>query len=401
MSDWEKTDEKVAKFLRAVQEGNHSLVSDFLRNQPQLLQATDATGRTGMHFAAHGNHSSIIEQLAAAGADVSVLDLDGLTPLMLAAKRFKASTLQSLLNCKADINFANKRNVTALHHAAASGDLRSIEFFLESGASISSKATEAGSVLHWAAQSGQVECVALFLDEQGMDVDLPDANKGTALHTAVATDSLDLVVFLLERGADPNAVAQGGCTPLHLATEISNKVEVVRALVTFGATISHDEAGETPLLNAEQRGKPEFVRELEKVSSTKSAQHQEEQAAKFKDQGNKAFKAGEYFKSIRFYTLAISYSPRNHTFFSNRSASYYNLRKMELALADANQCIRLKPDWSKGYFRKGASLILLGKLSLAKKVLEQGLKMDPTNTDLKQALSDVVAKEVENKKLKP
>lgn len=37
---------------------------------------------------------------------------------------------------------------------------------------------------------------------------------------------------------------------------------------------------------------------------------------------------------------------------SNRSAALLSLAKTTKAVADAEECIRLRPDWDKGYFRK-------------------------------------------------
>lgn len=37
---------------------------------------------------------------------------------------------------------------------------------------------------------------------------------------------------------------------------------------------------------------------------------------------------------------------------SNRSAALLKLNKVQKALADAEECIKCKPTWEKGYFRK-------------------------------------------------
>lgn len=47
---------------------------------------------------------------------------------------------------------------------------------------------------------------------------------------------------------------------------------------------------------------------------------------------------------------------------SNRSAALLQLSKTGKALADAEECIRLRPDWDKGYFRKAAALEALGRM---------------------------------------
>ena len=46
----------------------------------------------------------------------------------------------------------------------------------------------------------------------------------------------------------------------------------------------------------------------------------------------------------------------HHHLRSNRSAALLQLSKVTKALQDAETCIKLKPDWEKGYFRKGSAL---------------------------------------------
>lgn len=69
----------------------------------------------------------------------------------------------------------------------------------------------------------------------------------------------------------------------------------------------------------------------------------------FKEQGNNAFKAKEYEKAIELYTQAVEETPTDHTILGNRAAAYQNLGKFSDAEKDADRCIALKADWSKGY----------------------------------------------------
>ena len=43
---------------------------------------------------------------------------------------------------------------------------------------------------------------------------------------------------------------------------------------------------------------------------------------------------------------------------SNRSAALLQLKKSGKALEDAEQCIQRRPDWDKGFYRKGLALEL-------------------------------------------
>ena len=72
--------------------------------------------------------------------------------------------------------------------------------------------------------------------------------------------------------------------------------------------------------------------------------------------GNTAIKQNNYDGAVDNYSLAISEDPTNGVYYSNRSYAYWCLKKYELALADAEKCCELKPDWARGFERKGSAL---------------------------------------------
>ena len=98
-----------------------------------------------------------------------------------------------------------------------------------------------------------------------------------------------------------------------------------------------------------------------------------------KEQGNEMFKAKNFEKAVEFYGQAIQENPTDHTIYGNRSASYHNLKEYENALSDADKCIELKGDWSKGYQRKGMALHGLHKLKQSMDAYKKGLELDPNN----------------------
>ncbi|CAF1148590.1 unnamed protein product [Adineta steineri] len=116
------------------------------------------------------------------------------------------------------------------------------------------------------------------------------------------------------------------------------------------------------------------------------------QAEELKLKANEAFQANKNDEAIDLYSQAIALDEKNHVLFSNRSAAYTKLGKYEDALKDAEECITLKPDFTKGYSRKGAALSFLKRYDEAINVYEEGLKIDPSNqqlkTDLKTAQND-------------
>jgi len=118
------------------------------------------------------------------------------------------------------------------------------------------------------------------------------------------------------------------------------------------------------------------------------ASTKKKQAEEWKDKGNKDYQAGRYTESIKSYDKAVELDPTNHIYYSNRSAAYAGLTQWEKALDDATKCIQAKPDWGKGYFRKGVALLELRRYQEAVDSLKKGVEYDPSNADLKQRLKE-------------
>ena len=81
--------------------------------------------------------------------------------------------------------------------------------------------------------------------------------------------------------------------------------------------------------------------------------------------------------------------------YSNRSGAYASLKQFDKALEDATKTTELKPDWAKGWGRKGAALHGAGDLVNATDAFEEALKLDPSNAQAKSGL-DAVKRAIEN-----
>ncbi|CAH0516825.1 unnamed protein product [Peronospora belbahrii] len=118
-------------------------------------------------------------------------------------------------------------------------------------------------------------------------------------------------------------------------------------------------------------------------------------AEQAKDRGNRAFSAGLYTDAIACFSEALALSPSDpnaHVFYSNRSAAKLQLNKAEEALKDADACIELKPDWPKGYSRRGSALYALGQYPEAYRAYKDGLRHDASNPGLVEGLRAVEIK---------
>ncbi|KAK7407877.1 Hsp90 cochaperone [Neonectria punicea] len=112
-------------------------------------------------------------------------------------------------------------------------------------------------------------------------------------------------------------------------------------------------------------------------------------ADELKALGNKAIAEKNFDEAVDKFTQAIAVQPENHILYSNRSAAYASKRDWDNALQDAEQTTQLKPDWAKGWGRKGAALHGKGDLLGANDAYEEGLKHDASNAQLKNGLASV------------
>lgn len=64
------------------------------------------------------------------------------------------------------------------------------------------------------------------------------------------------------------------------------------------------------------------------------------------------------------FSQAIEIEPENHVLYSNRSGAWASKKDFDKALEDANITTELKPDWAKGWGRKGAALHGTGDLGM-------------------------------------
>lgn len=112
-------------------------------------------------------------------------------------------------------------------------------------------------------------------------------------------------------------------------------------------------------------------------------------AEELKAKGNVALQAKNYSLAIDHYTSAINLDGTNHLFYSNRSAAYLSKGDAQHALDDANACLGLNPNFSKGFSRKGAALHTLKRYNDSISAFKEGLANFPDDKGLKNGLESV------------
>lgn len=75
--------------------------------------------------------------------------------------------------------------------------------------------------------------------------------------------------------------------------------------------------------------------------------------------------AKDYENAIKFYSQAIELNPSNAIYYGNRSLAYLRTECYGYALADATRAIEIDKKYIKGYYRRAASNMALGKFRAA------------------------------------
>jgi len=107
-------------------------------------------------------------------------------------------------------------------------------------------------------------------------------------------------------------------------------------------------------------------------------------AESFKEKGNEFFKKGDFERAIENYTYATEMDPKNHIFMTNRSLCYASMKNWAKSLRDADKAIALKPDWEKGWYRRGVALASLGRHEEAMAAFQKCIDMNSSSKDYQQ-----------------
>jgi len=147
-----------------------------------------------------------------------------------------------------------------IHDAVQAGDLSRVKALVtENPGLVNEKDNRGRSPLHYAAFGGSVDLIE-FLVGKGAKLEPQDPQRQTPLHYAATYDKKDAVAALLKRGAAIEAREDYQRTPLILCAREQGQAPTARLLIAAGADINaKDKFGSDALELAAWRGKRDFV----------------------------------------------------------------------------------------------------------------------------------------------
>lgn len=207
----------------------------YLLAEGAQVNARDFNGFTPLILASAGGSSAVVTELLHAGADIAARSEFGMSALHFAANLNNPNVIQILLSYGASIGSRDDRGQTPLHTAAGASAFESMRLLLNNGADVNAQDETGHTPLHVAALVGHAEGVALLISE-GANVHARAIGAiyggETPLHWA--RGSARVLELLVAAGADVNAVDDRGETPLHEAA-LHGTPEMVMSLLNFGA----------------------------------------------------------------------------------------------------------------------------------------------------------------------
>lgn len=163
------------------------------------------------------NDIPVAEALFAKGMDVNTTDPSANTLLMLAVRENHLDLVKRLLDRQAKVGARNRYGETALMFGAR-GSLEMVKLLVARGAAINQTGW---NPLIYAAWQGKTDVVKYLL-EKGAEIDALSLNGISALMMAARGGHFDTVKLLLWEVADPNIRSESGATALVWALKAGN-----------------------------------------------------------------------------------------------------------------------------------------------------------------------------------
>ncbi|CAH1113126.1 unnamed protein product [Psylliodes chrysocephalus] len=282
-----KTDilnEKNQAAIHLVTELNKVAVLEVMGRHKQRIdiQQGGEHGRSALHIAAIYDHEECARVLISEfGASPKIPCNNGYYPIHEAAKNASSKTLEVFLQwgeskgCSRQemISFYDSEGNVPLHSAVHGGDIKAVELCIKSGAKISIQQQDLSTPVHLACAQGATEIVKLMFkmqpEEKMACLSFCDVQKMTPLHCAAMFDHPEIVEYLVNEGADINAMDKERRSPMLLAA-LRGGWRTVHMLIRLGADINIRDVNKRNVLHLVVMNGGRLEKFASEVSETKS-----------------------------------------------------------------------------------------------------------------------------------
>jgi len=176
---------------------------------------------------------------------------------LLAAEVANLDTVKLILQNGANVNYVNNYGNALTRAAMRDSNLDKIRFILKSGFDTHNALTGDNSPIFNSALTRQYELIKFWLD-MGININLKKSNGETPIMSVCRNtkniwgnvqyyNTLELLKYMISKGADPLVKTKNSVTTLHLITQLGT-VEQVKYIYDFFKNVNiQDNNGKTPL----------------------------------------------------------------------------------------------------------------------------------------------------------
>ena len=210
-----------------------------------------ALGRSGIHEAIKNNDLTKVQFILRSrpnSINEPGYNRMGFSPLYHAVLQKNEEIVKLLIDSGSDINRVEKNDYTALHCASELGLPRIVKILVKAGAYVVPRIPGEISPLQralWTNHGVQTVEVVLFLVQNGADTKEKNSDGKTLLHGAAYGGNPAIIQFLLSKGLDPNSIDDEGDAPMTLIFHDNlkkiewNHIKCVKAFLKGGANINY------------------------------------------------------------------------------------------------------------------------------------------------------------------
>ncbi|XP_048133720.1 ankyrin repeat-containing protein ITN1-like isoform X5 [Rhodamnia argentea] len=215
-----------SELYEAALKGNVASLLELLGKDELLLDRimTGNHTETPLHIAAMLGHLEFVEEVLARKAELArEQDSRSSTPLHLAAAKGYVNLVATLLRVGPEICFVrDKYERNPLHVAAMKGQVDVLELLVRTRPDAARSVIEHGqTILHLCVKHNRLEALKLLIDILADDqfINSRDEDGNTILHLAAADGQTKTILFLTNKGVNPNITNSKGFTALALLTQ--------------------------------------------------------------------------------------------------------------------------------------------------------------------------------------
>lgn len=209
------------------------LINQWLDKGLVDINFQDYSGKTILYWMCLSNNADMVEYLLSKGADHTIAEKQGFYPIHGATHNNFIEVINVLLKHGIDINTQSKDSTTPLYYS-----------------------------LGYVGQKTNINLVK-FLLEKGANPNIEHKNGHYPIHAAINSKDIDVLQLFIKNNEDANKTGASGMTPLYFAVNYIGDVGIIDYLLEQGAlTNTPVKRGCTPIYAATQKGRLDIIKTL-------------------------------------------------------------------------------------------------------------------------------------------